>query len=519
MIRKLLTFTAAILLALAVSQQTGQADPGPLITAKGTITGNFPDHTAAGALNMGDIEYSVMAWTTVAVDPGRRVYLTIKVKNVDRPGQPDKPKDFYVCAMVNVKRPATAHTKYSATKAAGAWLITEVGLQAGTFKRSFHYGCERFQLAVGAMAVFPVLPPAPTALAHGSAFSGILRAAGEAALKDADLNLIYFDILNGQGIALAGMSAPLPGLNKHLIPVGPIGVRALRGAWGDRLTCFNSRSLPDSGNFAGNTVQHEMFLFSANTMAVERSLDASLEAEFLEGPTPVAWSITIDGLEHVAAPGSRTLTIPSFTIPADIEFGGLVEATFPKGLAEGTFARFRARVTTEVIEELADFTEVFDNDFTFPIDNSPPEIVSKSMPIDPVSRMLTATVLATDAFTAPSAAVLRWSVDGGATFEADQMNLVDFDGEFVTFETTVGPVPVAADLETTVEVFDGCGNSFSQGVGGIAELPEAARAPLEAPASSGADAGLLAGIIGGAVAAGSVALVGAAWYVRGRRLR
>lgn len=55
-------------------------------------------------------------------------------------------------------------------------------------------------------------------------------------------------------------------------------------------------------------------------------------------------------------------------------------------------------------------------------------------------------------------------------------------------------------------------------VGGIAELPDAAEAPLEAPDSSGGNAGLLAGLAS-AVAAGVLILGGAAWYVRRRLVR
>ena len=80
---------------------------------------------------------------------------------------------------------------------------------------------------------------------------------------------------------------------------------------------------------------------------------------------------------------------------------------------------------------------------------------------------------------------------------------------------THGPTPVPAPGEGSpdprIRVVVGS-------VGGIIELAEVGGKPLEAPDSSGADAGLLAGIIGGAVAAGSVALVGAAWYARRRWL-
>ena len=53
------------------------------------------------------------------------------------------------------------------------------------------------------------------------------------------------------------------------------------------------------------------------------------------------------------------------------------------------------------------------------------------------------------------------------------------------------------------------------GVGGIAELPEVAGAPLEAADSSGPSAGLLAGIAALA-GVGALALGGAAWYARRR---
>ena len=52
-------------------------------------------------------------------------------------------------------------------------------------------------------------------------------------------------------------------------------------------------------------------------------------------------------------------------------------------------------------------------------------------------------------------------------------------------------------------------------VGGIAELPEVAIAPLETPGSSGPSAGLLAGVAG-TLAAGVVIFGGAAWYARRR---
>ena len=55
----------------------------------------------------------------------------------------------------------------------------------------------------------------------------------------------------------------------------------------------------------------------------------------------------------------------------------------------------------------------------------------------------------------------------------------------------------------------------SGGVGGIAELAEAAGTPLAAPDSSGTSTSLIAGVLA-AVAAGVVALGGAAWYTKRR---
>ena len=55
-------------------------------------------------------------------------------------------------------------------------------------------------------------------------------------------------------------------------------------------------------------------------------------------------------------------------------------------------------------------------------------------------------------------------------------------------------------------------------VGGIAELPEVAGTPLEEPGSPGGNAGMLAGVIA-AVAGGTIALGGAAWFARRRWVR
>jgi plastocyanin len=53
-------------------------------------------------------------------------------------------------------------------------------------------------------------------------------------------------------------------------------------------------------------------------------------------------------------------------------------------------------------------------------------------------------------------------------------------------------------------------------VGGIAQLPAAANAPLNGATSSGSSVGLIAG--SAAIAAGLVALAGGAWYARRRRV-
>ncbi|MCH7511861.1 MAG: hypothetical protein IIB19_05810, partial [Chloroflexi bacterium] len=58
----------------------------------------------------------------------------------------------------------------------------------------------------------------------------------------------------------------------------------------------------------------------------------------------------------------------------------------------------------------------------------------------------------------------------------------------------------------------------SGGVGGVAELADEAGTPLAAPDSSGSNTGLIAGIVA-AIAAGTVALGGAAWYTRRRSIQ
>ena len=56
------------------------------------------------------------------------------------------------------------------------------------------------------------------------------------------------------------------------------------------------------------------------------------------------------------------------------------------------------------------------------------------------------------------------------------------------------------------------------GVGGIAELADEAGTPLAAPDSSSSNTGLIAGIVA-AIAAGTVALGGAAWYTKRRSIQ
>jgi hypothetical protein len=75
-------------------------------------------------------------------------------------------------------------------------------------------------------------------------------------------------------------------------------------------------------------------------------------------------------------------------------------------------------------------------------------------------------------------------------------------------------IPVVPKSGTGLTI--NCGEPIP-GVGGIAELPNVAETPLEAPGSSESNAGVLAGIVA-AVAAGTVALSGAAWYGRKRWL-
>ncbi len=55
-------------------------------------------------------------------------------------------------------------------------------------------------------------------------------------------------------------------------------------------------------------------------------------------------------------------------------------------------------------------------------------------------------------------------------------------------------------------------------IGGVAELAGEASTPLAAPDSSGSNTGLIAGIVA-AIAAGTVALGGAAWYTRRRSIQ
>ena len=101
----------------------------------------------------------------------------------------------------------------------------------------------------------------------------------------------------------------------------------------------------------------------------------------------------------------------------------------------------------------------------------------------------------------------------------------------VTWDATSLPDPVSAhvaNLSAGLCYFNVHSTGFPDGeirgqivpqsIGGIAELPEVAGTPLDATGSSDGNAGLFAGVIV-AVAAGTVALGGAAWYIRRQRQR
>ena len=111
----------------------------------------------------------------------------------------------------------------------------------------------------------------------------------------------------------------------------------------------------------------------------------------------------------------------------------------------------------------------------------------------------------------------------------------DFTAPFDCADGTqsTGPVTLTPLAQDHDEDGDGCSdwdeldpaggsdpfNPFDCGaVGGIAELPEVAGTPLEAADSSGPNAGVLAGVAA-VVVTGTVALGGAAWYARRKRVR
>lgn len=69
-----------------------------------------------------------------------------------------------------------------------------------------------------------------------------------------------------------------------------------------------------------------------------------------------------------------------------------------------------------------------------------------------------------------------------------------------------------------VQTYGLAGEFEGPNVGGVAELPEVAGAPLETAGSSGSNTGLIAGVVA-AITAGTIALSSAAWYGRRRLTR
>lgn len=95
------------------------------------------------------------------------------------------------------------------------------------------------------------------------------------------------------------------------------------------------------------------------------------------------------------------------------------------------------------------------------------------------------------------------------------------EATFTYTGTNVGTDTITATAKGTnvcaLDDTDTATKEWTEVVGGIAELPEVDGTPLETAGSSGPSTTVLAGIVI-AVAAGTIALGGAAWYAR-RRLR
>ncbi len=129
----------------------------------------------------------------------------------------------------------------------------------------------------------------------------------------------------------------------------------------------------------------------------------------------------------------------------------------------------------------------------------------------------------------------RWLLFNDATAPADTLGSAKLKIDGVTvaeFQNAALPSNEGSDTFTTPQVAAGhvvaatnvTGNNSAQqpdedgleacNIGGVAELPDAATSPQQTPDASSLDVGLIAG-----AAAGGLALAGAAWYARRRRVR
>ena len=103
---------------------------------------------------------------------------------------------------------------------------------------------------------------------------------------------------------------------------------------------------------------------------------------------------------------------------------------------------------------------------------------------------------------------------GDNSVPSDVGKAADYSSEtYTTMGNTSAPLPAPQRLRVTLGFPYLC---LAGPVGGIAELPEAASAALQAGDSSGRGMGILAGVAA-AVMAGVVTLGVAAWYARRRR--